>query len=240
MTLVTEALPVPARGKASALLMRARRGLSRIADARRAAGAQAYMKSVMPYHGVSTPLLRESCTKIFAGLELPSRTIWRDQVLSLWRGAKFREERYVAIALTGHKLAKAFQTPAAMPLYEEIIVTGAWWDYVDDIASHRVGPILRDYPAPMRRKMLVWSRSNNLWKRRTAILCQLGFKAETDLDLLYACIEPSLGSQEFFLQKAIGWALRQYAWTDEVEIRRYVRLNRKRLSALSWREAIKN
>ena len=60
-------------------------------------------------------------------------------------------------------------------------LTSAWWDYVDDIASHRVGPILRSYPAPMRRKMLSWGKSNNLWKRRTAILCQLGFNAETDL-----------------------------------------------------------
>ena len=240
MTLVTEALPVPASGKASALLMRARRELSRIADAHRAAGAQAYMKSVMPYHGVSTPLLRESCMKIFAGLELSSRTIWRDHVLSLWRGAKFREERYVAIALTGHKLAKPFQTSAAMPLYEEIIVTGAWWDYVDDVASHRVGPILRDYPEAMKRKMLAWSKSSNLWKRRTSIICQLGFKQHTDLDLLYACIDPSMDSKEFFLRKAIGWALRQYAWTDPTEVKRYARRNRARLSGLSYREALKN
>jgi 3-methyladenine DNA glycosylase AlkD len=127
-----------------------------------------------------------------------------------------------------------------MKMYEELIVTGAWWDYVDDIASHRVGAILRDYPAPMRRKMLAWSKSADLWKRRTSILCQLSFKAETDLELLYACIEPSLGSREFFLQKAIGWALRQYAWTDGAEIQKYVRRNRTRLSALSCREALKN
>jgi 3-methyladenine DNA glycosylase AlkD len=127
-----------------------------------------------------------------------------------------------------------------MKMYEELIVTGAWWDYVDDIAAHRISVILRNYPQPLRRKMLSWSKSDNLWKRRTAIVCQLEFKAETDLDFLYACIEPSLGSQEFFLRKAIGWALRQYAWTDGAEIKRYVRLNRARLSALSYREAIKN
>jgi 3-methyladenine DNA glycosylase AlkD len=92
----------------------------------------------------------------------------------------------------------------------------------------------------MRRKMLSWSKSNNLWKRRSAIICQLGFKTETDLELLYACIEPSLESREFFLQKAIGWALRQYAWTDGAEIRKYVHLNRSRLSTLSRREALKN
>jgi 3-methyladenine DNA glycosylase AlkD len=127
-----------------------------------------------------------------------------------------------------------------MKMYEELIVTGAWWDYVDGIASHRVGQILKNYPAPMRRKMLAWSKSADLWKRRTSILCQLGFKTETDLELLYACIEPSLGSREFFLQKAIGWALRQYAWIDHAEVQKYVRLNHARLSALSRREALKN
>ena len=77
-------------------------------------------------------------------------------------------------------------------------------------------------------------------ERDATIICQLGFKEETDLELLYACIEPSLVSREFFLQKAIGWALRQYAWTDGSEIKRYVRINRNRLSALSCREAMKN
>jgi 3-methyladenine DNA glycosylase AlkD len=79
-----------------------------------------------------------------------------------------------------------------------------------------------------------------MWKRRASILCQLGYKRETDLGLLYACIEPSLSSKEFFLRKAIGWALRQYAWTDPREVRRYVKANRERLSGLSIREAMKN
>src|SRR5579862_5809760 len=153
MKLITEALPVPAAGKPSALLLGVRRELKRNANARRASGAQAYMKSVMPYYGVSTPLLRNICKKIFAEIDLPSQAAWRGEVLALWRGAKFREERYVAIGLTGHKLARPFQTPVAMSLYEEMIVTGAWWDYVDSVASQRVGPILRDYPAPMTRKM---------------------------------------------------------------------------------------
>ena len=201
---------------------------------------QAYMKSTMPYHGVPAPLLREVCKKAFLDVQFATSQEWQTQVLSVWREARFREERYAAINLTGHRLCTRFQTPAAMMMYEEMIVTGAWWDYVDEIASRRVGPILADHPAPLRRKLLAWSRSKDLWKRRTSIICQLGFKAETDLELLYACIEPSLGSQEFFLQKAIGWALRQYAWTDGAEIRRYVRVNRGRLSALSCREALKN
>jgi 3-methyladenine DNA glycosylase AlkD len=88
--------------------------------------------------------------------------------------------------------------------------------------------------------MLAWSRSDDLWKRRSAILCQLTFKQDTDLGLLYAVIEPALPSREFFLRKAIGWALRQLAWTDPGEVRRWVRENEARLSGLSKREALKN
>jgi 3-methyladenine DNA glycosylase AlkD len=222
------------------LLHRVRVALQDAADPSRAPAMQAYMRSAMPFHGVLAPSLRKVCRTVFADMPLASAAEWRAQVLALWRGARFREERYAAIHLTGDPRAERFQTFSAMPIYEEMIVTGAWWDYVDEIAANRVGPIVRREPARMRRKMLAWSRSEDLWKRRTAILCQLGFKGETDADLLYTCIEPSLASSEFFLQKAIGWALRQYARTDPVEVRRYVRTHSERLSALSRREALKH
>ena len=201
---------------------------------------QAYMKSAMPYHGVPAPLLREVSPEIFSDVGFDSASDWRAQVLSLWRNARFREERYAALYLSGDKRARDFQTPGAVKMYEELIVTGAWWDYVDTVASNSLGPILRNYPAPMRRKMLAWSKCNDLWKRRSSILCQLGSKDQADLELLYTCIAPSMESREFFLQKAIGWALRQYARTDPGEIRRYIQLNQSRLSALSRREALKH
>jgi 3-methyladenine DNA glycosylase AlkD len=118
----------------------------------------------MPYHGVPTPLLQKVCKTTFADLQFASAPDWQAQVLELWRNARFREERCAALYLAGDKRARLFPRVSAMKLYEELIVTGACWDYVDDIASHRVGPILRNYPAPMRRKMLTWSKSNNLWK----------------------------------------------------------------------------
>jgi 3-methyladenine DNA glycosylase AlkD len=235
-----EQAPTANSPRNSGLLRLARRELGRAADPQKAPFMQSYMKSAMPYHGVSAPLLRASCRKIFSQVELVSRADWRAKVLELWRGARFREERYAAILLTGDKRAAAFQTPAAMAIYEEIIVTGAWWDYVDEIASNRVGPILRKHKIPMKKKMLAWSTSPNLWKRRTSIICQLRSKQHTDLGLLYACIEPSLDSKEFFLRKAIGWALREYAWTDAAEVKRYVRQKSDRLSGLSYREALKN
>src|SRR5262249_34450448 len=210
------------------------------ADPARAPAMQRYMKSSMPYLGVATPALRAACREVFARHPLSGFDAWREAVLALWRSATHREHRYGAIELCGDRRHRELQTMRALPMYEEMITTGAWWDYVDAIASHQLGAILRAEPGSMRRAMLAWSRSPDLWKRRSAILCQLGFKQDTDLDLLYAAIEPSLDSREFFLQKAIGWALRQHAWTDAREVARYVRVNYERLSPLSRREALKN
>jgi len=217
-----------------------RSALRRVAEPARAAPMQAYAKSSMPYLGVIAVPLRRVCREVFADVELPTAAAWRRAVLELWRGARFREERYCAIELTGVKRFEPFQDMASLPMYEEMVVTGAWWDLVDGIAAHRLGLLLRRFPREMRREMRAWSRSDDLWKRRSAILCQLTFKKDTDLDLLYAVVDPALGSKEFFLRKAIGWALRQHAWTDSKEVRRYVREHEKELSPLSKREALKN
>jgi 3-methyladenine DNA glycosylase AlkD len=226
--------------RAPALARTLRSALRGVAEPERAAPMQAYAKSAMPYLGVTAVPLRKVCREVFADLEFPTAAAWRRAVLGLWRGARFREERYCAIELAGLRRFDRFQDLDALPMYEEIIVTGAWWDYVDGIAAHRLGTLLRRFPREMRREMLAWSRSDDLWKRRSAILCQLTFKEDTDLDLLYATIEPALSSKEFFLRKAIGWALRQYAWTDPKEVGRYVREHEKQLGALSRREALKN
>ena len=202
---------------------------------------QAYMKSDMPYYGVSAPEQRRVWRAIFAAHPIDSWDERRDIALELWRKARYREERYAAIALTDSRRYAACRTFDAVPTYEEMIVTGAWWDYVDAIATHQLGDVLRSEPRRMKPLMRRWARAaDSMWKRRAAILCQIAFKSETDLSLLYDCIEPNLAHKDFFLRKAIGWALRQYAWTDAREVRRYVAANRARLSPLSAREALKN
>ncbi|HEY6815395.1 MAG TPA: DNA alkylation repair protein [Croceibacterium sp.] len=225
---------------ASPLVASVRAALTEAADASRAPGMQAYMKSAMPYLGVSAVPLRQICKALFKNLAWPTDEAWQRDVLALWCAARFREERYAAIELTGVKAARPFHTLAALPLYEEMIVSGAWWDFVDAIATQRLWVILQNEGQPMKQAMLGWSTDPDMWKRRSAILCQLKAKAGTDLDMLYACIEPSIDSREFFLRKAIGWALREYAKTDADEVRRYVSRNTARLSGLSLREALKN
>lgn len=224
----------------SKLLTALRKELKKTAVPAKAPEMQAYMKSKMPYHGVQTPMRRLICKQLFKDLEFENAKHWETEVRAIWDGARFREERYCALQLCSHKAAREFQTPQALGLYEDLIVDGAWWDYVDTLASDRVGGLLESHPEKLKPLMLEWSRSSDMWKRRTSIICQLGFGLQTDLKLLYACIEPSLGSKEFFLQKAIGWALRQYAWKNPKEVKRYVAQNHDRLAPLSRREALKN
>jgi 3-methyladenine DNA glycosylase AlkD len=217
-----------------------RRALERAADPAKAPKMQAYMKSAMPYRGVSSPVLRQLCREAFTAHPLAAFDEWQRVILGLWRDAAFREERYVAVLLAEARPYREFLTFASVPMFEEMIVTGAWWDFVDTIAGHSLGAILRTDPRGMKPLMRRWSKDKDMWKRRASILCQLGFKRETDLKLLYDCIEPNLSHKDFFIRKAIGWALRQYAWTDPKEVRRYVKANNDRLSPLSIREAMKN
>jgi 3-methyladenine DNA glycosylase AlkD len=227
--------------KAGKKLLRAlRQSLRYHADPAKAPIMQAYMKSAMPYLGVQTPEHRRICRQVFRAHPLDSFENWRDTVLTLWREAQFREERYAAIALAAYHPYRDFRTVRALPLYKEMITTGAWWDYVDPIATRQIGELLRKSPERMALTLRKWAVADDIWLRRSAILAQLNFKTDTDLALLYDCIRPSLGRPEFFLQKAMGWALRQYARTDPEEVLQYVQDHRSQLSALSMREALKH
>jgi 3-methyladenine DNA glycosylase AlkD len=215
-----------------------RAALREAAEPGKAETMRAYMKSPMPFLGVRAVPRRRALKRVFADHRLETAPEWRRAVLSLWREAEYREERYAAVELSGLSYYRQFQTLYTVPMYEEMIVSGAWWDLVDELATHRIGALLAAYPDSMRALMLEWAHDDDLWKRRTAILCQNRFKERTDTGLLYACIEPSLSDTDFFARKAIGWALREYAKTNPAEVIRYVKA--KGISGLSRREALKN
>jgi 3-methyladenine DNA glycosylase AlkD len=207
-------------------------------DAHRAPDMQRYMKSSMPYRGVTTPVLRAICRQVLPLYPLGSFADWRDTVVELWDAAAYREERYAALEVVSHRAYAPFRTFEALPLYAQLIVSGAWWDLVDGLATHEVGDLLRGRPDVMRGQLLTWSRGDDAWLRRTAIICQVGFKHVTDQALLYACIEPSLRERGFFLRKAIGWALREYGKVEPDAVGAYV-VAHPELSPLSRREALK-
>jgi 3-methyladenine DNA glycosylase AlkD len=222
------------------LIDEVRHGLRAVADPSKAPAMQAYMKSAMPYYGVPAPVAKRVFARVLKAHPAESREPWLATVRALWYDATHREERYAAIAMAGHPAYVGYQDPDSLDLYRELIVTGAWWDFVDTLASHSVGPILRAYPDEVRPAIVRWSTDPDLWLRRTSIICQLGAKQSIDLDLLTACIEPNLADREFFIRKSIGWALRQHAWTDAAWVQDYVRRQGDRLSPLSRREALKN
>jgi 3-methyladenine DNA glycosylase AlkD len=222
------------------------RALEAAGDPDRAKGQQAYMRSVMPFRGVTAPALRVALRPILAAPAylLTGRDQWQATVRALWDRAQFREERYAAIAISGHRPYQGWAIErSAMPLYRYLTESGAWWDYVDQIASHRIGPVLRAHPESEPDRMRAWAGDGNLWVRRAAILSQLSSRDLTDRQLLLDCITPSLDDREFFIRKAIGWSLRQYAQSGTTAadwVRRSVDELGPRLSPLSRREALKH
>lgn len=218
------------------LVTAVRDGLAELADDGLAEQMRAYMKSEMAYRGVPTPPRQELTRRVFAEHPLADKESWLAAVLTLWREARFREERYCAISLAAYRPYVRWREPDVLPVYEEMIVTGAWWDYVDELAIRHVGPLLADHRPELTPVIRSWAVDRDLWKRRTAVICQIKAKHDTDLDLLSACVEATMDEPDFFLRKGIGWALREYGRTDPDWVLDFVTAHPE-LSPLSRREA---
>ncbi|MEI2775075.1 MAG: DNA alkylation repair protein [Tetrasphaera sp.] len=221
-----------------------RAALRSAGDPERAIQQQRYMKSAMPYRGLTSRELKLLLRPVLAAYAPAERTEWEHAVRELFDDAAFREERYAAAALAQHRSARAWQDPAAMGLYRHLVVTGAWWDHVDDLATHSVAPILLRHRDSETERMLDWAVADDLWLRRVAIICQLPFGDRTDIALLGAVIDANVEGtaygREFFVRKAIGWALRQYARINPDWVRAFVAERADVLSGLSTREALKH
>jgi 3-methyladenine DNA glycosylase AlkD len=221
------------------LVRAVRSGLAELADPVKAPRMQSYMRSTMPYRGVAAPERKKLTGRLFTDFPLADRAAFVEVAHVLWRAAEFREERYAVVDLTGYRGYARWQRPDLLPLYEELITSGAWWDYVDEVAIRRVGPILHAFPDEMTPIMRAWAIDPDVWKRRTAIIGQIGHKADIDLDLLSYAIEANIGEPDFFLRKGIGWALRQHARISPDWVAAFV-ADHPDLSPLSKREAMKH
>jgi len=216
-----------------------RLGLRSLADPTRARRQQAYMKSAMPFAGVAVPDVRRITRQVAAGCDLDEWQVWRDTVLALWREATVREERYAATDLAGLPASRRHaRSLASLPMWDEFVVDGAWWDHVDAVAIHLVGPLLGDHRAEVTPVIRSWSTHDDRWRRRSSIICQVGAGRSLDPDLLRSCIEANLADPDFFVRKAIGWALRQHARVDPGWVRSFV-AGHDTLSPLSRREALR-
>ena len=222
-----------------ALVDAVRAALHAVADPVAAEPMRAYMKSSMPFLGVPTPVRTAALRPVLAAHPLADPATWRGTVRSLFRDATYREERYAALAIARRYPAHLTAEPEpSLDLLDEIVVTGGWWDFVDETAIRLLGPLLLQHPAIVRPVVRRWAGDADRWRRRAAVICQIGAKDRTDTALLAEVIEVNLADPDFFLRKGIGWALRQHARLDPDWVRTFVATHD--LSPLSRREALKH
>lgn len=214
-----------------------RSSLAAVADPAKAEPMAAYMKTEMPFYGVQksgrVPIARQLVRRFPAG----DRAEYEAVVRGLW-GLDHREEKYLALAYA--RGFPSFVDAESMELYRDLIVEGAWWDLVDEAATKLVGAALADDRPRATPIVRSWISSDDVWLRRTSIIAQLGHKDRTDLDLLAAACIENRSDPEFFIRKAIGWALRQHARTDPDWVRAFLGQWGDELSPLSVREATKH
>ena len=201
----------------------------------RAADMAKYMRDLFPFYGISSNALRDISRRALDGTSTPSEPQLRAVALACWKRPE-REWQYVACGYLRRHIAVA--SPSFLSTLERLVTSKSWWDTVDSLASRSVGPLVRS-SEPLADEMDRWIGSPNIWIARTALLHQLFSRTATDTDRLFAYCRQRAGDTEFFIRKAIGWALREYSKTDAGAVRRFVRAHDRELSGLSKREALK-
>jgi len=211
--------------------------LASVADPGKAADMARYMKTEMPFYGAQKAATAPILSDLVRRWPPATRSEYTALVESLW-SLPHREEKYLALGVA--RKHERFVTISSVPLYRRLIVSGAWWDLVDEVATHLTGKVLLRQRERMTPTILSWLEHRHLWVRRAAILSQIRHKENTDEELLFYCCTSRAHETDFFIRKAIGWALRDYAWTAPDSVAHFVAVNSDRLSGLSKREATKN
>jgi 3-methyladenine DNA glycosylase AlkD len=194
-----------------------------------------YMRDQFQYLGIKTPQNGALQKEFYEKYGFPPLSELDTVLRDLWSLPQ-REFQYVAVGLLG-RFNK--QIPATfIKTIEYLLVTKPWWDTVDSIAGSTIGVHFQRFPEVREKYLTNWRASDNFWLRRTTILFQLNYKKETDFELLCDIIRENLGSKEFFINKAIGWSLRQYARIDPKAVKKFVKSTQ--LHPLSRREALKH
>jgi 3-methyladenine DNA glycosylase AlkD len=205
------------------------------ADPSQAAPMKKYMRDQFEYLGIKTPKNVALQKEFFEEHGFPQLSELELVLRDLWSLPQ-REFQYVAVGLLG-RFNK--ELPAKfIKTIEYMLVTKSWWDTVDSIAGGTVGVHFRRFPDVREKYLARWRASDNFWLRRTTILFQLNYKKDTDFDLLCEIICENLNSREFFINKAIGWSLRQYARINPKAVTKFVKSTP--LHPLSRREAMKH
>ncbi len=210
------------------------RNFEQYANPEMAVPMKSYMKDQFEFFGIKAPFRSIITRAILSGGNLPNPAEIGPIALELWQKPQ-RELQYFVIDLL-IRLKKKMPR-SSMEIYEHLIIQKSWWDTVDLLASHCIGAYFINYPDAIKSRTSQWINGNNLWLQRTALLFQLKYKSKTDEDLLFDFTERLMNSREFFIRKAIGWALREYSKVNPNAVDSFVRTHQ--LSPLSEREALK-
>ena len=201
-----------------------------------AKGAKAYLLNQFEFYGIKTPLRRKLCKEFYKSNPISTHKELTVLIKECF-AAPQREMHYFAIELLGyHKKLWSKQT---IPLMEWIITHNSWWDSVDSTNSHVIGKFFLQFPEYIKPTTSKWNKSSNIWLQRMSILFQLMYKDKTDTQLLTKYIEHCALEEEFFIRKAIGWALRAYAYKNKRWVIQFIK-DHPSLSNLSKREALKH
>jgi 3-methyladenine DNA glycosylase AlkD len=195
----------------------------------------AYLRDLFPFLGITKPHLNVLEKAIFKKYPLKTEKELVGHLEMLWEKEE-REYQYMALSLS--KKYKKLYSSSLLKTFEKMIRTKSWWDTVDDLSSNHVGVLLLSYPH-LIEKMDAWIEDQNLWIRRCALIFQLKWKTKTDTKRLFHYIERTMGEKDFFMRKAIGWALREYSKTDPEAVKMFIEKHKERLSPLSLREGSK-
>lgn len=195
----------------------------------------AYLKNQFTLLGIKSGPRKELYPSYFSEWKKLSSEEHKLIALELWQQPE-REFQYAAVDWM--RRIKLYSQPESILLFEQMVTENSWWDTVDSLAVNLVGPYFLKYPEKRDDFIEKWDKSPNMWLNRTAILFQLKYKLKTDTDLLFYLIESHVQSQEFFIRKAIGWALRELAKTHRALVEDFI--EKTPLSGLSRREALKH
>lgn len=206
------------------------------ADATIAKGAKAYLLNQFEFYGIKTPLRRKICKEFYKANPIKDHNELSSIIKECFHEPQ-RELHYFAIELLGHH--KKLWSKKTLPLIEWMITHNSWWDSVDSTNTHVIGKFFLQFPEYTENYTFKWNRSDNKWLKRMSILFQLVYHEKTNTNLLTEYIEYCQLEEDFFIRKAIGWALRTYAYTDSKWVIKFVK-SHPQLSNLSKREALKH
>lgn len=195
---------------------------------------KAYMRNQFEFLGLNSPIRKDQQRIIIKEAGLPVYDLLPDIVQALWISDE-REYQYFAMELLSRRIKKA--PKEIILLLEELILTKSWWDTIDYLAAKLVGTVFKNYPESIKPVTRRWMDSGNIWLQRSCLLFQLKYRKSTDLKILYSFIDQLSHEKEFFIKKAIGWALREYSKVDPQEVGRFIRS--RDLQALSVKEGMK-